>query len=440
MYLSEIAEITNGKLINLKRDKKVKRFVIDSRKVNNNSFFVPLKGQNTDGHQFIENSIERGAVGYFSEKPLKNQNGILVENNLKALTEIGKYKREKLSKVIGITGTSGKTTTKELLKLVLSQYFNVYGTEGNYNNEIGVPLTLSNIPENAEIGVFELGASKKGDIEKLSSIVKQDIAVLTTVGHGHSEKFGSFKDIVEGKGEIFLNHQFAVLPEFFLPYYEGLLFDYITFGTTEDADIKILDVEITNEGTKGIIKYKKEQIKLKIPVYHKSIFENIAAVSGVLYGLDINPISSLKIIEENFEGIEGRIKNFKIGKVTIIDDTYNANPISVKNAIYTLNQLQGNKILILGDMLELGEFSKELHREIGKEILNTDIQNIFLYGTEVKEIYDFLKEKRNVKLFEDKGKMCDEIQTLLNGTLSFVWIKGSRSMKMEEVVENLLEG
>ncbi len=440
MYLSEIAEITKGKLVNLQRDRKVKKFVIDSRKIEEGSFFVPLKGQNFDGHQFIEDSLKKGAVGYFSEFPQKNKNGILVNNSLEALKEVGIYKRNQLSKAIGITGTSGKTTTKELLKLVLSQFFSVYGTEGNYNNEIGVPLTLSNIPEKTEIGIFELGASKKGDIKNLSSIVKQDISVLTTVGHGHSEKFGSFKDILEGKGEIFLQQEFSVLPEFFLPYYEGMLFDYITFGETSDADIQILDVVISDLGTEGTIKYKKDKIRLKIPVYHKSIFENIGAVSGVLYGLDLDPIKSLKILEEKFQGIEGRVKNIKNGNLTIIDDTYNANPISVKNAVYTLNQLNGNKILVLGDMLELGEYSKKLHRDIGKEILNTKIENVFLYGEEVKEIYEVLREKKNVKIFESKNKLSDEISKLSKTDKCFVWIKGSRSMKMEEVVKNLLEG
>ncbi len=440
MYLSEIAEITKGKIINLQKDKRVNKFVIDSRKVKEGDFFVPLKGQNFDGHQFIEESLRKGAYGYFSEIPIKVENGILVNNSLEALKEIGRFKRSKLSKVVGITGTSGKTTTKELLKLVLSQFFSVYGTEGNYNNEIGVPLTLSNIPDNTEIGVFELGASKKGDIKELSSIVKQDISVLTAVGHGHNEKFGTFKDIVEGKGEIFLQHKFAVLPEFFLPYYEGMLIDYLTFGETHDADIQILDVVITDEGTEGVIKYKKDKIKLRIPVYHKTIFHNIAAVSGVLYGLDINPISSLRIIEESFQGIEGRVRNIKKGKLTIIDDTYNANPISVKNAVATLDQLKGNKILVLGDMLELGQFSKKLHREVGQEIINTDIENIFLYGDEVKEIHNLLKGKKNVKLFDNKKEIAEEI-IKLNGTdKTFVWVKGSRSMKMEEVIKIILEG
>jgi len=148
----------------------------------------------------------------------------------------------------------------------------------------------------------------------------------------------------------------------------------------------------------------------------------------------------LKIIEESFEGVEGRVKNFKKGKITIIDDTYNANPVSVKNAIHTLNQLKGNKVLVLGDMLELGEYSKELHREIGNEILNTDIQNIFLHGNDVREIYQVLNGKRNVKLFENKDEISSEILKLSNGTQTFTWVKGSRSMKMEEVVKNLLEG
>ena len=440
MYLTEIAEIVGGKLVSLERDIKVKEFIIDSRKAKEGTFFVPLKGTNHDGHEFISNAVEKGATGYFSERTSNIPNGILVENNLKALTEVGKFKRKKLSKVIGITGTTGKTTTKELLKLVLSENFNVYGTEGNYNNEIGVPLTLSNIPENTEIGVFELGASKKGNIKNLSSIVKQDIAVLTNVGHGHNEKFGSFKDIVEGKGEIFLNHQFAVLPEFLLPYYESYVFDYVTFGYETDSDIQILDVKITENGTEGIIKYKKDQIKLKIPVFHKNIFENIAAVSGVLIGLGLNPISPLKIIEERFKGIEGRVKHFKKDNLTIIDDSYNANPVSVKNAIHTLNQLKGNKILVLGDMLELGNYSQELHREVGREILKTDIKNVFLYGKEVKEIFDILKGKKDVKLFENKNDISEEIKNNLNGNSSFIWIKGSRSMKMEDIVNNLLEG
>ncbi len=218
MDIKDIAKITSGRLINPEQTQKIEKFIIDSRKAQKGTFFVPLKGKNTDGHNFIKNALEKGSVGYFSEKEVSFSNGILVNNTLDALTKVGKYKRKSLQKAVGITGTAGKTTTKELLKLVLSQFFKTYGTEGNYNNQIGLPLTLSNIPENTEIGVFELGANKKGDISDLVNILEPDITVLTTVGDAHNEGFGTFKDIVEAKGEIFNTGEFAVLPEFFLPY------------------------------------------------------------------------------------------------------------------------------------------------------------------------------------------------------------------------------
>jgi UDP-N-acetylmuramyl pentapeptide synthase len=203
MDLVQLKKIVNGEFLNLVENKKINRFEIDSRRVKEGDFFIPLKGQNADGHQYIEDAIEKGAVGYFSEKPLNFKNGILVKDTYQALVEVGKHKRNQVRVVIGITGTSGKTSTKELMNFVLSNLASTYATQGNYNNEIGVPLTLANIPQDTDFAIIEMGAGKVGDIDYLGKIVNQDISVLVSVGHGHVGKFGSFENVIKGKGEIF---------------------------------------------------------------------------------------------------------------------------------------------------------------------------------------------------------------------------------------------
>lgn len=439
MRLKEILDITEGSLINpTDINMKIKGFSIDSRKIENGEIFVALKGNNFDGHQFIEDAISKGALGYFTEKEIKLKNGIFVNNTLNALTEIGKHKRKWLKTTIGITGTAGKTTTKELLKFVLAKDFKTYATKGNYNNQIGLPLTLANIPDNTEIGIFELGANKIGDIKELIEISNPDIRVLTSVGYGHTEGFGSFEGVIKGKGEIFSESYKNVLPVNLKRFYN--LERYITFGISDEADIQIKNVKITKNGTKGLIQYKNDKIILELPVYNKAIFSNIGAVAGVLFYLGLNPIKNLKILED-FRLPEGRGKVIKYKNLTIIDDTYNANPLSVENAIFSLNSIPTYKAIVLGDMLELGYFSESLHREIGRLIKKTDIDLVFLYGEDTKYIYNELK---NVKksFYSNNQKIL--IDLLLNELKSLeqpitILFKGSRGMKIENIMNELLK-
>ena len=437
MKIKDLLNIVNGIPLNVSNgflERKIKKFSIDSRNVRKGEVFIPLKGENFDGHQFIEDAVKKGAIAYLTEKQTNFRNGILVENTYEALIKIGKYKRKNLEIVIGITGTSGKTTTKELLKLALSQFFKTYATEGNLNNEIGVPLTLSNIPEGAKIGIFELGAGKVGDINYLAKIVNHDIGVLTSVGYGHTEKFGSFENVIQGKGEIFNNPEKVVLPDTLLSFYKEKLNEkkYITFGN--EGDIKVQNIHLTEEGTEGIISYKNEKIKLLVPVYNRAIFFNIGAVAGVLYHLDINPIRSLEILQE-YKPLKGRGNIYKKDNLTIIDDTYNANPLSVKNAVETLSNLKGKKIIILGDMLELGKQSKALHQEIGTLIEKSNIDVAIFYGNEMKYAYE--KTKKGI-FIEDKKEIAEKIKEISRGEKTYVLIKGSRGMKMEEVINYLL--
>jgi len=438
MLIKEIADILSGEIINLRDpEKKIKNFSIDTRKLESEDFFVPLKGKNFDGHDFIKDAIKKGAVGYLTEKSqCKYKNGIRVKDTLKALREIGKYKRNKIKNVVGITGTAGKTTTKELAKKVLSQFFKVYGTEGNYNNHIGLPLSLANTPEGTEVGIFEMGANKIGDITELIDIAKPDIRVLTSIGIAHTEGFGSLEGVIKGKGEIFKDGKKNVLPYKFLPYYK--LDNYITFGSNDKADIKIKNVRITEDGTVGEILFKGEKIKLKLPIYNRAIFDNIGAVAGILYYLDLNPIKNLKILEE-FQPVKGRGNTLKKGNITVIDESYNANPLSVKNAIDTLAEIPAYKIIVLGDMLELGDISEREHHNIGKLLEKKSIDKVYLYGKEIKSTYNVIKGKKDVFHFLNKSELIDRLKDDIKNINSpiVILVKGSNSMGMNEIVEAL---
>ncbi|NPA52485.1 MAG: UDP-N-acetylmuramoyl-tripeptide--D-alanyl-D-alanine ligase [Aquificae bacterium] len=434
MKLSQIAKITNAKISHLKDD-YIKNFVINSKDIESGDFFVPLKGTKLDGHDFIDDAFKRGAYGSFSSKPIEKENVFIVKDTLEALTDIARYKRKNIPKIIGITGTSGKTTTKEIAKFLLDKHFRLSSTQGNFNNHIGLPLSLANAKPDTQLGIYELGTSKIGDIPYLIDILNPDISVLTSVGYAHTEGFGSFEDIVYEKGEIFKGTSIAILPDNLLPYYEAdLPSDYVTFGFEPDADIVVSNVKVSVEGTSGKIRYKNNQISLKIPVINKSIFLNLAAVAGIFYALDLDPIENLKPIEE-FSGIKGRGKLIKTKDFTIIDDSYNANHLSMYNAVKTLSNLEGKKILVFGDMLELGSLSEELHREIGMLIDREDIDEVYLYGNHVKYTLEAIKNKP-AYLYDDKYELSQELKKKKN---SIILIKGSRGMKMEEIISQLTD-
>ncbi|SNZ07841.1 UDP-N-acetylmuramoyl-tripeptide--D-alanyl-D-alanine ligase [Persephonella hydrogeniphila] len=425
----EIKELFNIFGLKTDRKEKIKKFRIDSRKIQRGDFFVPVKGSKTDGHLFIQDALRRGASGFFSQKKYEHPSVIHVKSTIEALIKVGKYKRKKLSVCIGITGTSGKTTTKELLNFVLSDFFNTYSTEGNLNNEIGHPLTLANITEDAEVGIFELGAGKIGDIRYLASISNPEIRVLTSVGHGHTEKFGSFENVIKGKGEIFEGGEVGILPVNLKKYYG--IHKKITFGFSEEADIKISDTKITETGTSGIITVKGKNYPVNVPVYNLSVLYNLGAVFGVLDYLGINPEKVVDRLKE-FSLPEGRGKIIKHKNLTIVDDTYNANPLSVENAVRTVSQLKGKKIIVLGDMLELGKFSEKLHRETGKLIANSDIDIAIFYGKYMRYAYEETKKFKESYYYENKEKIADFL--LSQREKITVLIKGSRGMKMEDIV------
>lgn len=429
MKLSQLAQILNAEVINFKQDFEISEFVIDSRKVKKDSVFIPLKGTR-DGHEFVEDAIKNGAGGYLTEKALAFDNAILVKDTYQALVKIGKYKRQQVEMVIGITGSSGKTSTKELLYFTLKHLFNTYATYGNLNNEIGVPLTLANIPIGTQVAVVEKGAAKKDDIAYLMDISNPEIGVLTSLGEAHIERFGSFENIIHTKGQIFDGVKIGVLPSDIKHHYNHKNIKFITCG--EEGDIKLSNITVVDDGTEGEISYKSDSIRLKIPLYNIGVFKNIGLVAGVLYALDLNPIKHLEVLRD-FKGFEGRGDIKRVGRFLVIDESYNANPLSVKNSIKSFEKLSGYKVYILGDMLELGQHSRELHMDVARVFENSDIDLILLYGQETKYIYDYLKGKKQVFHYEDKHNLAEYINSLKQQNIKIA-IKGSRSMKMEEIL------
>jgi len=434
MKVKQLLEIlqAKGRIPPKMANREINLFQIDSRKVGKGDFFVPLKGERFDGHDFIQDALSKGAVGYFTEKDTPFEGGIKVDNTLEALTTVGKYKRKQLNIAIGITGTAGKTTTKELLSFALKEFFPIYSTSGNYNNEIGVPLTLANIKEGAKVGIFEFGAGKVGDIKHLVKIATPEIRVLTSVGKAHIQKFGSFENIIKGKGEIFEGGEVAVLPYNLKKYY-NLDKKIITFGQEKGADILIKKVSIVRDGTKGVISVRGKDYTVKFPAYNHSLIYNTGILFGIADYLDLDLDRVAKILPK-FNLPSGRGKVLYTNGLQIVDDTYNANPLSVENSIKTLSQIPSFKILVLGDMLELGDEGEKLHRDIGKLIANSSIDFAIFHGELMKYAYEEAKKGVKSLYIKDKKLIPQEILKYKDKSPT-VWIKGSRGLKMEEVIQ-----
>ncbi len=430
MKVSQIAKITKAKVFNL-QDEETRQFSIDTRILQERDFFVPLEGSNVDGHEFISDALKKGASGSFSKKNISGKNILIVEDPLKALTDVAVFNREKVKLRIGITGTAGKTTTKELIAFALSSEREAYYTKGNLNNHIGLPLTLANIRKTYDWGVFELGASQREDIKHLSSILNQEIGIITNVGKGHIGGYTSFNELLEEKLSILESARVGIVREDLKRYIENK--KVLSFGYSPSNDVQILESKIISNGTYGKIKVDNKTFDLFFPFFNKKIIESVSIVFLLFKLLGLN-LKDLPLLLRDFTPVNGRGNLIKIGNLTVVDDTYNANPESVKNAIETLNQISGKKIFILGDMLELGNEEEKEHEKVGRLLLSSNIDTVYLYGNAVKNTYKVLKGKKEVHLL-DKSEISEKLKKVKEPTT--VWIKGSRGMRMEDVIKEL---
>ncbi|QZP18496.1 UDP-N-acetylmuramoyl-tripeptide--D-alanyl-D-alanine ligase [Methylophilales bacterium] len=423
--------------------KKFHSISINSKKIKKNDIFVAIKGLNYDGHDYVNEAFKNGAIAaIISNEKKVSSNTILVNDTKKSLADIASFILKKFNPfIIGITGSNGKTTTKEIIKSILDSNYGqnkILATHGNYNNDIGLPLTIFNLNSSHNHIVLEMGMSHANEISYLANIAPPNLAVITNIGEAHIENFKNREAIASEKKDILRNLQangVAILPkesEFFNFLAKDLKnIKVLSFGIEKDADItcKFLNSK------KILIKTPKYDLEIKPKLLGHNNISNILAAVACAYQLKINPIKIKQGIE-NVRPIPGRLE-LKVGKqgTAIIDDTYNANPSAFQSAIEVLDGFQGKKILVIGDMAELGENSRIYHQELSRLIKETKIDITLGVGKYVKEVITLLDGKNT--WFNSKDGLVKYLYSCMKD--STILVKGSRSMKMEEIVEKLIK-
>jgi UDP-N-acetylmuramoyl-tripeptide--D-alanyl-D-alanine ligase len=446
--LSEVIKIVNGRLIKGDPELIVSGVSTDSRKIKRGDLFLAIKGERFDGHQFLSDAVNAGAAAllvmddtnWSGETPV-----IKTDDTLKAFGAIARFHRQRFkTPVIGITGSNGKTTTKDLVAAVLSQKYNVVKTEANYNNEIGLPLTLLEMDQNTQAVVVEMGMRGLGQIRNLATIAEPEIGVITNIGQAHLELLGSEANIAKAKSELIeslppngiavLNGDDPWIRRMVIPDQARSIW----FGL-EDSNLDYRAVEIGNSG-EGI-RFQVEEngvgFKLFLPLPGRlNVYNALAAVAvGRILGLSFQEIGK-GLAEPIMTG--GRLKILNRNQLRIIDDTYNASPVSVKAALEVLCGFPGpgKKIAVLADMLELGEAAIDLHFEIGEYAANLGVNHLLAYGDLARNYAQGFTgiTPGKAEYFSNKTELIRALKEVARPGDSIL-IKGSRGMKMEEIVE-----
>ncbi|WP_282167095.1 UDP-N-acetylmuramoyl-tripeptide--D-alanyl-D-alanine ligase [Shewanella japonica] len=446
IQLSDLARELNATLVGA--DIEINDVTSDSRKMAESSLFVALKGLRFDGHQFASTAIENGAQALLVEHELAvNVPQLIVSNTQKAMGAIGAYVRQQVSPIaVALTGSNGKTTVKEMVATILSQHYNVLYTAGNFNNEIGVPLTLLRLEHQHEFGVFELGANHLGEINYTSSLVTPQVALVNNVGRAHLEGFGSIEGVAKAKSEIFNHLQkdgVAIInaDDQFSPFMMDKTAEFtqlkFSISAENEADIKALDIVADNSGCYQFsLEYLGKSHLVHLPLAGLHQVSNALAATAICIALNI-PVSDIVTGLSLLSPVKGRMVPHNLGRVLLVDDSYNANPTSVDAAMNWLKQTRGFQCLVLGDLGELGDNSALLHAEVGKQAKKADIDALFCCG----QLTESTSKAFGSEHYEDTKSLAKALIEKINqlpGEVTIL-VKGSRSAAMETVVEELLE-
>ena len=443
--LKKIIEITGGSFDGQSESLEVNitSITIDSRNIEGFDLYIAIVGSKHDGNKFIKDVLKKGIKFAIVSNPLlHSKKTILVKSGKEALANIASYLRDKIKpKVIGITGSNGKTSTKEILVSILSNYLSkdkLLFTQGNYNNEIGLPLTLLNLNDTHSHLVLELGMNHIGEIAKLTKIAKPNIALITNIGEAHIQNFNSKDNIAEAKKEILNNSnelEVSILPKDD-DYYQFLSRDKknlkeITFGFTKEATISC---EVLDEHRIKIFT-PKENFDVRVNLLGKHNLKNIIAASACSYVLGV-PVNIMKKGIEAVKPYPRRLESIvSPNGTTVIDDSYNANPSSMKEAIDVLTHKSGLKILVIGDMAELGNDTNKYHKELGEYIKVSQIDFTLAVGRHTKITMKQLGEDK--LWFATKEALLSKLFNIMKPK-STVLVKGSRFMRMEEIVHKII--
>lgn len=429
----------------------VKGVVLDSRKIEPGFLFIATKGERVDGHKFIPDVFEKGAVGVVCQDEPQQADGpyILVKDSFQALKDIASYYRETMPvPVVGITGSVGKTSTKEFIAAVLAQKYKVHKTEGNYNNEVGVPLTLLAMPEDTEMAVIEMGINHFGEMHRLSQIVLPDICVMTNIGECHLEFLGSRQGILKAKSEMFdfMNPQGSVCvngdDDMLSTISEVHGKKPLRFGLSSSNDIYA--DEIVNKGLLGseaTIHVKTEgreekfSVSIPLPGIHMVYNALAATAAGLISGLCCEEIARGIA---SVSAVGGRSRVVNVGDFVLIDDCYNANPVSMEAALDLLTTAEGRKIAVLGDMFELGSDEKALHARVGAYAAEKNIDCLICAGSLSEEMAKAAREAgmKNVFYFADTKALEEGLFSLIKKG-DTILVKASHGMGYSAIVKML---
>ncbi|MSS78519.1 UDP-N-acetylmuramoyl-tripeptide--D-alanyl-D-alanine ligase [Anaerococcus sp. WCA-380-WT-2B] len=421
---------------------------IDSRTIQNGNLYIPIVGEKFDGRIFIEECEKAGAPCFLIDKNFKVPKSVtipycIVDDTKKALQDLAKAYRNELDiTIIALTGSNGKTTTKNLIHAVLSEKYRVEKTHGNLNNEIGVPRTILSFSDDTEIGVVEMGTDDFGEISLLTNIARPDIAAITNIGDAHLLKLKTREGIAKAKFEIIeglkedglfiYNGDDEILKKVF-PNYK-LSQKVLTFGQNDDVDFKVKSLSLTNTYTRFI--YKDEEYTVPLLGAHQVYNAALAVLIGKIFKLSYKDINNGLLKASN---TGNRNELIQRNGFDILNDAYKSNPQSLREGLNLAGILDGymNKIAVLGDMLELGEDEEKLHYESGLEIDPKKIDYVLFYGPLSKQMHKAsLKNfSKNRSLhFENKDDLIDKLKQIITKS-SLVFVKGSRGLHMEEIIE-----
>ena len=457
----DLLQATGGDLLGGDPDGLFAGVSIDSRNIQLDDLFVAIIGETHDGHSFIDAVLGHGVRGlvvkkghadaFFSRSgPDQSVSCIAVADTTKALGALASFQRKRAGVTLtAITGSSGKTTTRTMISRVVEQKFSTLSTIGNFNNEIGLPLTLLQLGEGHDQAVVELGMNHAGEITRLAKICQPEIGVITNIGPAHLEGVGSIEGVMNAKGELLeeiqpggtaiLNADDSRIMELSERRTENTLF----YGFTETADIRGMAPQVRGNRTEFLIRFPESEIEAAVNTCGDFNVQNALAAAAVGYALGLSAAQIRDGIEA-FQPITGRMNIISTQKgITIVDDTYNANPDSVKCAITAFQSLRkGDRgILVLGDMFELGGESERLHQEIGEFAAESGITDLYVTGHYAEIVAKGAKGNQMNEKQIFIGGMEDIILQLKNTLISGDWllVKGSRAMKMERIIEGLKE-
>lgn len=434
----------------------VHKIATDTRTLEKGSMFIALRGERTDGHLFIKNAFEKGASAVVTEIPIEAPEGcsvIVVEDTIKALGELAKnYIRSFNIPIVGITGSVGKTTTREMIAQILSTSYNVHKTMGNYNNHIGLPLSVLELTNEHTVAVFEMGMSALGEIEYLANIIRPDIGIITNIGISHIEMLETRQNILRAKleitkglkenGKLILNGDDELLSGL-----NGLLpMPVIFYGTNESQKLNAFGIESLGEaGVRFTVNLRGEDVDITLPA--PGIHNVSNALAAIACALELN-VSNENIknglAKYSQEKMRLNIVRYNNG-IKVINDSYNSAPASALASLSVLREVAGEKrsIAVLGDMLELGEYAREAHRQIGNAVAHEHISHLVAIGSlasdYIKGALEAGMEENNTKYFINPEHAIPYLKNYLEPQ-DVVLFKGSRGMNIDRVIEGVFVG